>query len=97
MVIVTVSLFVRFVVATGVGRILKFTKTETVLTQLIFASGLPAFVMSQLPFIYDPERLYFLNPEIYPSLCMPIVLGTVLFGAIAGPLIAKKRLTHMKG
>jgi len=97
LVVVAVSLFVRFVVATGVGRILKFTRTETVLTQLIFASGLPAFVMSQLPFIYDPERLYFLNPEIYPSLCMPIVLGTVLFGAIAGPLIAKKRLTQMKG
>ena len=31
--------------------------------------------------------------EIYPNLCMPIVLGTVIFAAIAGPIIAKWQLT----
>ncbi|MFQ6053662.1 MAG: hypothetical protein ACE5OO_05490 [Candidatus Bathyarchaeia archaeon] len=49
--------------------------------------------MSQLPFIFDPDGTYFLNPEIYPNLCMPIVLGTVIFAAIAGPIIAKRQLT----
>jgi hypothetical protein len=48
--------------------------------------------MSQLPMIFDPDRLNFMNPEIYPNLTMPIVLGTVLFGAFAGPIIAKRRL-----
>lgn len=49
--------------------------------------------MSQLPFIFDPDRIHFLAPEIYPNLCMPIVLGTVIFAAIAGPIIAKWQLT----
>jgi cell volume regulation protein A len=90
--IVVVILVIRFIVATGVARILGFTRQEKVITGLIFAQGLPAFVMSQLPFIFDPNRQYFLNPEIYPNLAVPIVLGTVLFGAIAGPFLAKKQL-----
>jgi len=91
--ITAMILIIRFIVATAVGKALDFSRTELVLTRLIFAQGLPAFVMSQLPFIFDPDRNYFLNPEIYPNLCMPIVLGTVLFAAIAGPVIAKRQLT----
>jgi hypothetical protein len=48
--------------------------------------------MSQLPLIYDPGRQFFLDPEIYPNLVMPIVLGTVLFAAISAPLMAKRLL-----
>jgi len=48
--------------------------------------------MSQLPSIYDPERLFFPNPEIYTNLCFPIVIGTVIFGALLGPLVAKRQL-----
>jgi len=92
MLIIGVILVIRFIVATLVGRTLDFTREELVLTRLIFAQGLPAFVMSQLPFIFDPHRSYFLEPEIYPNLCMPIVLGTVLIAAIAGPLIAQRQL-----
>jgi Kef-type K+ transport system membrane component KefB len=91
--IVVVILVIRFAVATGVARIIGFTRQEKVITRLIFAQGLPAFVMSQLPFIFDPHRQYFLDPEIYPNLAVPIVLGTVLFSAITGPVIAKKQLT----
>ena len=92
MVVVLIILIMRFVVATTVGRAMSFSREEMVLTRLIFAQGLPAFVMSQLPMILDPERQHFLNPEIYPNLCMPIVLGTVLIAAILGPMIAKKEL-----
>ena len=91
--IVAIILIIRYVVASGVGNLLNFSRQEKVLCRLIFAQGLPAFVMSQLPLIFDPNRQYFLKPEIYPDLCMPIVLGTVLFAAIAGPIIAKWQLT----
>ena len=91
--IVAVVLSMRYAVTTGVGRLLNFSMQEKVLCRLIFAQGLPAFVMSQLPFIFDPNRQYFLNPGIYPDLCMPVVLGTVLFAAIAGPTVAKWQLT----
>lgn len=84
---------VRYVSVTLVAAGLKFSRTESTVTKLIFANGLPALVMSQLPAIYDPERLFFPNPEIYTNLCFPIVIGTVIFGALLGPAIAKRRLS----
>jgi len=32
------------------------------------------------------------NPGIYTDLCFPIVLGTVVFAAIASPIIARRQL-----
>ncbi|MCD6444753.1 cation:proton antiporter [Candidatus Bathyarchaeota archaeon] len=90
--IVALSAVLRYGVATAVGRLLKFSKEELVLSRFIFANGLPALVMSQLPMIFDPARQFFPHPEIYPDLCMPVVLGTVLYGALVGPLVAKRRL-----
>jgi hypothetical protein len=90
--VVGLIIVVRFSVASAVGTVLSFSRTEKVLTRLIFAQGLPAFVMSQLPYIFDPNKEFFRSPEVYPNLCMPIVLGTVLFAAIAGPIIAKRQI-----
>ncbi|MGD2142334.1 MAG: cation:proton antiporter [Candidatus Bathyarchaeota archaeon] len=92
MMVLGLILFIRFLVVTFVGKVLAFSKEERVLSTLIYASGLPAFVMSQLPLIYDPGKEHFLNPEIYPNLVMPIVLGTVLFAALTSPIIAKRIL-----
>lgn len=83
---------IRYVAVTIVSALLKFSKVESVLTKLIFSRGLPALVMSQLPFIYDPTGEVFLNPGIYTNLCFPIVIGTVIFGALVGPIIAKALL-----
>ena len=90
--ILALILFIRFIVVEVIGRALNFSQQEKVLSTLIYASGLPAFVMSQLPMIFDPGREHFLNPEIYPNLVMPIVLGTVLFAALTAPVIARRVL-----
>ena len=90
--ILALILFIRFLVVYSVGGVLKFSKQEKVLSTLVYASGLPAFVMSQLPLIYDPNKEFFLDPEIYPNLVMPIVLGTVLVAALTAPLLAKRLL-----
>jgi cell volume regulation protein A len=82
----------RFFVASGVGYVLRFSNEEKLLTRLIRASGLPAFIMSQLPIIYDPNGVFFKDPGIYSNLCMPIVLVTVIFASVATPIIAKRRL-----
>jgi cell volume regulation protein A len=92
-IILALILVIRYVVVGVVGKVFSFTDQERVLSTLIYASGLPAFVMSQLPLISDPDKQFFLNPEIYPSLVMPIVLGTVLFAALTGPLIARRVLS----
>lgn len=90
--ILALILFIRFVVVNAVGKALNFSSQEKILSTLVYASGLPAFVMSQLPLIYDPTRQHFLDPEIYPNLVMPIVLGTVLFAALTAPILAKSLL-----
>lgn len=90
--LVGVLAVIRYVTVTMVSPPLKFSRVESVLTKLIFANGLPALVMSQLPSIYDPQNQFFANPEIYTNLCFPIVIGTVIFGAVVGPLTAKRLL-----
>jgi cell volume regulation protein A len=87
-------LFVRYIVVTIVGKGLNFSKQEEILSMLIYASGLPAFVMSQLPLIFDPQMEFFSNPEIYPNIVMPVVLGTVLFAAFTAPALAKRMFTR---
>lgn len=49
----------------------SFTREERALSPVVFASGLPAFVMSQLPQIFDPGRTRLVDSQIYPDLCMP--------------------------
>jgi hypothetical protein len=48
--------------------------------------------MSQLPEIFDPNGQFFLTPGIYPDLCMPIVLGTIIFSGLIGPVFAKRAI-----
>jgi cell volume regulation protein A len=69
-----------------------FTREEKALSQGVYASGLPAFVMSQLPQIFDPESIYFVNAQLYPDLTMPIVFGTIMFSGLIGPKLAKMTL-----
>ena len=91
-ILIGICLTVRFFSASMASIVMKFSKVERALSRFIFAHGLPALIMSQLPSLYDPKRQYFPAPEIYSNLCFIIVLGTVLYGAVVGPLIVKRRI-----
>ena len=90
--IVTLIMCVRYLVVTGISKAMSFTVEEEILSKVVYASGLPAFVMSQLPLIYDPNAEYFSNPRLYPDLAMPIVLGIVIVNALAGSSLAKEKI-----
>ena len=90
--IVAILLAVRYLVASGVGRLMGFSQEERIISRVVYALGTSALVMSQLPSIFDPEMNYIVNPGIYTDLCFPIVLGTVVFAAIASPIIARRQL-----
>jgi cell volume regulation protein A len=83
---------IRFILVPGLSRIIPFNVDEKIMSQFVFAMGLPTFVMSQLPVIYDPLGRFFSNPSIYPDLCMPIVLGTVIYGALVAPMAVTQGL-----
>jgi hypothetical protein len=82
----------RYAVATGVGNLLRFSIGEKVLSRLIFLQGTSALVMSQLPRIWDPEMVVFADPSIFSDLCYPIVIITLIFVSILGPVIARRQL-----
>jgi cell volume regulation protein A len=90
--VVALLLVIRYIVASLTGRLMGFTREEKVISRLVFTLGTSTLVMSQIPQIYDPTREFILNPSIYPDLCFPIVLGTVLFAALISPVIAKNQL-----
>jgi cell volume regulation protein A len=90
--IVFLIMIIRFLIVKMIGGALLFNREEIVLSQVVYASGLPAFVMSQLPMIFDPGKEFFVNPGIYPDLCMPIVLGSVIYSSLVGENIAKRVL-----
>lgn len=95
--LVIIILIDRLISASIASSILKLSQLDKTIIETTVASGLPALVMSQLPMIYDPTRTHFQSPEIYPNLCFIIVIGTVLFGAIVTPLIAKRKASKIEG
>jgi len=84
----------RYGVLTSVGGVLSLTRRELLLSRVIYASGLPAFIMSQLPMLMDPGKEHFASPEVYPNLAMPIVIFTLLFASLAGPVIVERQLKN---
>ncbi|MCJ7731180.1 cation:proton antiporter, partial [Candidatus Bathyarchaeota archaeon] len=94
--VVILLVVMRYLVASGLGGVLRFTREELSISRVVFATGLPSFVMAQLPQIYDPRGSVFLTPGIYPDICMPIVLGTILFSGIVGPWMISNELELVK-
>jgi NhaP-type Na+/H+ or K+/H+ antiporter len=92
--IVALMLIVRYLVASGVGNLLKFTVGETVLSRVIFLQGTSALVLSELPGLLDPTGQN-LNLEIYKNFAYPIVLITIVFVSVVGPTLAKRQLRRM--
>ena len=90
--IVILQMAMRYILVKAVSGPLRLSVVERSVSSFLYVSGLPAFVMSQLPQIYDPTGIYFPNPEVYPNICMPIVLGTILYGALLGPPLIKHEI-----
>lgn len=84
---------IRYVIVEAVAPSLQLNREEKTMCPSIYASGLPAFVMSQLPLIYDSTGVFFENSGIYPDLAMPMVLGTVIYSNLAGQYSGKHLLT----
>jgi len=92
--IVALMLIVRYMVASGVGSLLNFTVGETVLSRVIFLQGTSALVLSELPGLLDPTGQH-LNLELYKNFAYPIVIVTIIFVSVVGPMLAKRQLKRM--
>jgi len=90
--LVILLMAMRYILVEGIGNALQFSHEEKTIAKVVYASGLPAFVMSQLPQLYDPNAQVFLTPGLYPDICMPIVLGTILYSGLIGPWMINEEL-----
>lgn len=90
--VVLLMLVIRYVTVTGVAFALRFTDGERILSRLIYLQGASALVLSRWPILYDPEHLFFRNPNIYTDLCYPIVLFTIVLVSIMGPILARRQM-----
>ena len=86
----------RYLVATILGGALNFTREELSISRVVFATGLPSFVMAQLPQIWDPNGVHFLTPGLYPDICMPIVLGMIPYSGLVSPFLISNDLASGK-
>lgn len=73
-----------------------FTDGEKVFSRIVYMQGASALILAQLPIVFDPERLSFKAPEIFGDLCFPIIIETVIFVSVLGPLIARQQLRGTK-
>ncbi len=92
LILVVLQVGLRYWIVDVLSGQFGFTREEKALSQVVYASGLPAFVMSQLPQIFDPEGVFFANAQLYPNLTMPIVFGTIMFSGLIGPKLAERAL-----
>lgn len=74
--------------------IFKISNLEKSVITYTFANGLPALVMSRLPLVYDPNKIFFKQPEIYTNICLIAVFITVLFGVFIAPYMASRSVKN---
>lgn len=82
----------RFLCVKIYGLMFKSSDLEKSVITYTIANGLPALVMSRLPVIYDPNKLFFKNPEIYTNICFIVVFTTVLLGACIAPYLISRSI-----
>lgn len=87
--------FSRFLCATIYDFIFKLSHIEKFAIMYTFTSGLSTLVMSRLPSVYDPNKLFFKNPEIYTHICFITVFVTVFLGIFIAPHMISKGIKSM--
>jgi cell volume regulation protein A len=87
-----IIIIVRFFVATLVGKVQGFEGGELFVTRLIYIQGAGTLVLSQFPVKYDPAGDFFLNPDIFTNICIPIVFVSLIYNSIVSPFFARYQL-----
>jgi cell volume regulation protein A len=94
-VILTLMIIVmRFISGSIIGLIYDFSSDQIDVIRLTYPLGTSALVFSQLPLIYDVEGVVFKDPHLYTNIIFPVVLGTIVFSSLIGPVIFKQRLAR---
>jgi NhaP-type Na+/H+ or K+/H+ antiporter len=90
LVLTVMIILVRFFSGSIIGHSFELPEADVELISLTYPLGTSALVFSQLPLLYDTERVVFTNPLYYVNIVFPVVLGTIIFSSLVAPYILKK-------
>jgi len=82
-------ILLRMLSGSIVGYNSEFKQSETWLLRLTYPLGTSALVFATLPLVYDTEGVVFTDPHLYTNLVFPVVLGTIVFSSLIGPIILR--------
>lgn len=90
--ILTVLLIlIRYLVATIIGYAQGIPGEQLAYTRIFFILGPSSLVLTQYVAEYDPNGVIFSDPQLYGSIVLPIVLFSIIFASIIGPMVARKQ------
>ncbi|MCW4014558.1 MAG: cation:proton antiporter [Candidatus Bathyarchaeota archaeon] len=84
---------IRYLVATIIGYTQGISKEQIAYTRIFFILGPSSLVLTQYVAEYDPNGLIFPDTQLYGSIVLPIVLFSIIFASIIGPMVARKQST----
>lgn len=85
-------ILLRFIAGTVLEWFSDLEPMETGVIKLTYPLGTSAFVFAQLPLLYDSEGVVFTDPHLFTNLVFPVVLGTILFSVLAGPIYVRRKM-----
>ncbi len=84
---------VRYVFASILGMIQGIPSEQIAYTRIFFILGPSSLVLTQYIAEYDPNGVLFSDNQLFSSIVIPIVLFSIIFSSIIGPIVAKKQIT----
>ena len=82
---------VRYLVASIIGYVQGIPRDQIAFTRIFFILGPSSLVLSQYVAEYDPTGVFFPDTQLFGSIVIPIVLFSIIFASIIGPMVARKQ------
>ncbi|MCB2173249.1 cation:proton antiporter [archaeon] len=92
-IITALIIMVRYLTATIIGLTQGIPREQIAHTRILFILGPGSLVLTQYVTEYDPAGVYFSDAQLFGSIVIPIVLFSIIFTSIIGPMVARKQST----
>ena len=92
-IITALIIVVRYLTATIIGLAQGIPREQIAHTRILFILGPGSLVLTQYVAEYDPTGVYFSDAQLFGSIVIPIVLFSIIFTSIIGPMVARKQST----
>ena len=90
-VLTALIIVIRYILASVIGVLQGIPGEQIAYTRIFFILGPSSLVLTQYIAEYDPTGVLFSDHQLFSSIVIPIVLFSIIFSSIIGPIVAKKQ------